>query len=152
MLEPLKQFICDDCEQNIEKLKDGCVEWLQDRDSNNFSFRIVHHASASPRRPGGNCYQHEPAGATRMNLHLDSFIEIAPIELLNYLDPQFNQRRKIKDYNNFVDTYRRLTLPYYEEAKRYWGKASRDGFFNDMNEVSMFLPDTLKTLIDKYKS
>ena len=56
-LKPLHQFICDECENLIEKIEDGWLEWLNPPDKPVHGFRIVHVAGASPRfNQGGNCY------------------------------------------------------------------------------------------------
>ena len=56
MLKPLTEWICDACGETIEAPEDGYVEW-QKAGNVKFGFRIVHHATRSPRRNnGGNCY------------------------------------------------------------------------------------------------
>jgi hypothetical protein len=56
MLKPLTEWICDACGETIEAPENGYVEW-QMAGNRRFGFRIVHHATRSPRRNnGGNCY------------------------------------------------------------------------------------------------
>jgi hypothetical protein len=43
-----------------------------------------------------------------------------------------------------------VQLPYYEEARFYWNDARRDGYFTGANEVWIYLPSTLKELIQLY--
>ena len=45
---------------------------------------------------------------------------------------------------------RRMTVPYYEEARIYWDEAEADGFFADGNEYWIYQPITLKELIERY--
>ncbi len=50
----------------------------------------------------------------------------------------------------FTELLRRLTIPHYEEARRYWGKATADGEFDGANEVSPYQQRTLKRIIETY--
>ena len=57
----------------------------------------------------------------------------------------------VEDINEYMEILRRLTIPYYEEARIYWPLAEEDGFFCDVNEVYPCLVSTLKLIIEKYK-
>ena len=46
---------------------------------------------------------------------------------------------------------RRLTIPYYEEARLYWSRAEADGFFDGANEVWLYMPHNLEALIERYR-
>ena len=76
--------------------------------------------------------------------HLLSFLDEGPIH-----DPEYSGPRA-KDIREFVDIVRRLTIPYYEEARLYWRRAQADGFFSGCGHVAIYQPDTLKLLIDTY--
>jgi hypothetical protein len=45
---------------------------------------------------------------------------------------------------------RRLFVPYYEEARRYWDQAKADDYFDDPNEVWLYLPATSQAIIVRY--
>lgn len=163
-LKPLEQWICDECNEVIAKVGDGYVEWLHPLDGKAHGFRIIHHAPHSPRRQddppsersrGGNCYRYTNAPG-RMDISLDSYaganglptllrlVDIGPYHDENYSGPM------ARDLREWTELFRRLQLPYYEEARLYWQRALEDGYFDGANEVWIYLPDTLKRLIDRY--
>jgi hypothetical protein len=156
MLKPLEQWYCDKCGEVIASARDGSIEWLVEDDVAD-AFRVVHRAGASPRYPGGDCYFHTahrgrherqldgcvgPAGLP----YLLSFLDLGPVH-----DPNEERTMRVRSVREFVEIMRRLTLPYYEEARTLWGLATEDGFFDaGGNEIWVYSPDTLKTLIERY--
>ena len=159
MLKPLEQFVCDQCGQIIESPEKGWVEWLRNpTERKAYGFRIVHHATSSPLRVEGqrdkNCYNYTRYDV-RMDLPLDSFIDELMPQLLVFLDvgpyhePEY-LGIQVKDMREFVEFVRRLTLPYYEEARLYWRKAKNDGYFWDYSPVFIYRSDALKKLIETY--
>lgn len=154
-LKPLEQWICDECGELIASPGDGYVEWISERLGDAHGFRIVHHAPRSPLRPDGNCYQYTGMPG-RKDLPLTYFVgEEGIILLLSLVDPGEHCLKEyhgslVTDLRGWTDLFRRLHVPYYEEARQYWARAEADGFFGDRNEVSIYLPSTLKELIEQY--
>lgn len=156
MLKPLEQWYCDYCGEVIASAREGDIEWLVEDDMAD-DFRIVHRASASPSRPGGNCYYHADDRG-RHDMHLDKCAGLAGLPwLLGFLDlgpvhdPDQQRTMRVRSVREFVEIMRRLTLPYYEEARTLWGIATEGGFFEgDRNEIAVYLPETLKALIAQY--
>ena len=163
MLEPLKQFICDKCGQIIEKPEDGWVEWLHREDPltgrrKNQGFKIVHHSAASPISDGTRrvrCYHYDNR-ADRSDNHLEYFLGDSGLPILyGMIDsgPDFVDQKyvpEVASVREYMEFLRRLTLPYYEEARKYWYEAKSNGFFDSGNEVWAYLPDTLQWLIKDY--
>jgi len=156
MLKPLEQWYCDSCGEVIASPREGRIEWIVENDVAN-AFRIVHHASASPRYPGGNCHD-DTAHHGRQETSLDrcvglaglpwslSFLDLGPVH-----DPDEQRTMRVRSVREFVEIMRRLTLPYYEEARTLWGIATESGFFEGgRNEIAVYLPETLKALIAQY--
>jgi len=160
MLEPQQQYICDYCGELISSTEEGYVEWLSERNeetgrSEYHGFKIVHHKLFSPNKDAGgsNLYTHTPGrsdwplrdftGEAKM-AHILSLIDVGP-----YHDPDFGGPR-VRDVREYIEFVRRLTIPYYEEARQYWGKALDDGYFASANEVWIYLPENLKELIERY--
>lgn len=156
-LKSLEQFICDYCGGIIEKPEEGWLEWITEYDKERgtyiaHGYRIVHHAMFSPRK-SGNCYHYaNHLGCSDMYLHqmmnmsrLLSFLDAGPYHEPDYKGP------RVRDLRGFVEIVRRLTIPYYEEARLYWGRALADGFFEGANPVWIYLPETLKSLIERYE-
>jgi hypothetical protein len=163
MLEPLKQFVCDKCGQIIEKPEDGWVEWLHPEDPatgkrKNQGFKIVHHSKASPLSDGTRnvrCY-HYDNNPLRSDNHLEYFLGENGLSMLYAMvdpGPHFSDGDdvpEVVDFREYMEFLRRLTIPYYEEARIYWSDAKLDGFFSDGNEYWTYLPSTLQWLIRDY--
>lgn len=150
MIEPLKQFICDSCGCVIETPEDGWIEWLCSYDEEkgkliNKSFRICHHES--------RCMKLANYPNVSDN-HLNHMLEgnAMVIQLYNMLDPGQGQTKgpEVEDVGETVEFLRRLTLPYYEEARQYWSQAMADGYIAGSNDVHSFLPKTLKGILENY--
>ncbi len=146
-VEPLTQWWCDTCGEPMN-IADGWLEWI---DPNNVpqGFRIVHnrakcfHYTNHPHRSDNHLeYFLGPEGLQKFLSKLD----VGPI-----LNPENKWPGKIGDMPNFVDTIRRLHIPFYEEARRYFAEAQGDGFFDGANEVYVHLPSTCEALIERYK-
>lgn len=161
MLKPLEQFICDTCGDIIEKPSDGMLEWIDyDNDETNshevHSFRIVHHSGASRKRNGSNisCFKHVDWKGSSQDLcdylHPDNKMA----RILSFLDEGIHEKTysgcPITDMKNYVNTVRRLTIPYFEEAILYWDDAKNDGYFAEVNSVEVYELNTLKALIVRY--
>lgn len=157
MLKPLEQFICDTCGQVIDSPKNGFLEWITTHDpSQRMDFNIIHGKWASPLPGEGKCSQHETK-LGRSDHHLDEFIGIKALEYFlpwiddgpwiseDYKGPQIHYLREISEL------LRRLTLPYYEEARLYFDKAIEDGVIDDPGNPHTYTsPSYLKTVVDRY--
>jgi len=154
MLKPLEQFYCDTCGQIIQTPKEGWFEWISTNDettgqSIDKEFRICHHKS--------KCQIH---GTSRRrgcsDVQLTDFLgEIGIINLLCMIDPgpyhsPVFKGPSVKDFREFAEVARRLTIPYYEEARQWWTEATNDGYFSDSNEIYIYLPRSLKLMIEHY--
>jgi len=161
-MTPLKQFTCDTCGQLIEKPEDGYVEWLSLKDENkgtyiNSEINIVHQFMASPYKDSSaaGCYQHHQKRG-RHDLPLTKFLgENNMAYILKFLDmgPYHDPESKgpyVNDIREYVEFVRRITIPYFEEARQYWGAAESDGFFGSPNEVWIYSPNILHELVEKY--
>ncbi len=156
MLEPLKQFVCDTCGGTIEKPEDGWVEWLGYYDEQkekliNKDFRICHHQSRCMKLAN-----HRHVSDNHLNNMLNDNSMV--IQLFSMLDPGPNvspehyKGPEVEDIRETIEFLRRLTLPYYEEARQYWSDAIADGYFSGSNEVAAYLPYTLKNIIERYSN
>ncbi len=157
--EPLRQWICDACGEPIRNANEGYVEWLTEGDDSGriaHGFRIVHNAGFSPRRKsGGDCYKYSSYSG-RADLPLRDFLKHEGVALLlTFLDlgpihdPSGGTHR-VKNMREYVELFRRVQLPYYEEARQLWGIASANGFFDSANELRPYLPSTLKEIAERY--
>ncbi len=152
-MEPLKQFICDNCGELIEKPEDGYVIWNRNDDDKLHEIHIVHKNKRDENGRVHGCDNH-----TRYALSdsLTSFLGThGLIELLSLIDPGknfiSNYQERILDMREFIEFFRRVQLPYYEEARRYWNNAKEDGYLYGANEIIVYKEEFLKELIEKYK-
>lgn len=150
-MKPLQEWVCDKCGGTVTA-EDGWLEWLSGSVGNKGpnSFHIVHNRQA--------CYHHNDA-YDRADMHLDAFL--GPVGLQQFLsmldvgpilDPDGDHMQQPPERRSFVDTVRRLHIPYYEEARRYFSDATSDGWYSDQNEVSIFTPDTCESIIKRYET
>lgn len=162
MLVPLKQFTCDTCYQVIRRPEEGWVEWLAYPDEKGGRhlarrFRIVHHYNYSPLiYRSHRCYPFVGhPGANHMEL---TYFTRTPIPVLLtwlHVDPRIakpNAQRHIKSMDEFMEFFRRLTIPYYEEARHYLPQAVADGEFEGWIIDYAYAPDILKGVIKKYRA
>lgn len=147
MLNPLEQFICDSCGQ-VMGLDDGCLAWLQGAGQKATGFRIVHNRIGCHYPPHTQNLSDLPlrnvAGVNGM-AQLYALLDIGP-----YHDPHGQCVLQVANIREYMEVLRRLTLPFYEEARLYWNDAQSDGYFDGANEVGIYLPSTLENLISRY--
>lgn len=152
MLKPLEQFFCDTCGKVIDDIDKGWVEWLDETDeetgvSLNSNFRICHHNTRCQKLADHHDCSDLPLSEFTGNvgrIQLLSLIDIGLYHNSDYTGPG------IKDFREYVEFTRRLTLPYYEEARMYWDQAISDGFISDESEISIYMPDYLQRMIAEY--
>lgn len=152
-MEPLKQWVCDVCGHVIENNEDAYVVWGRDKSGKINKMRIVH-----------KNYRLDDGTKTGCDWDQITYNESLPIscflgaegiaQLLALIDPGCfhveDYADRIADVRLFVEMFRRFQIPYYEEARFYLSRARADGFLWDSNEVDMYLPSTLKKVIDEY--
>jgi hypothetical protein len=163
MLIPLKQFICDTCGEVIERPEDGWVEWISTYDEARrcymkYGFRICHHSGISPLSESNSegCYFYSNE-IGRSDMHLDNFIDenykmaqiLSFLDIGAYHDPNY-EGTSVRNMREYVEFVRRITIPYFEEARQYWEEAISDGYFGDANELWIYGSNNLKKLIERY--
>lgn len=156
MLVPLKQWICDSCGEIINSPEDGWVEWLSGEETFNscHGFKIVHNYGSSPQGKGA-CFQYrEKKDLADMPLTtftgeegyicLLGFLDLGPIVVPKYEGP------RVKDIREFIEFMRRLTIPYYEEARMFFKEALADGDLDPSSVDMIYDPEDLKRIVEKY--
>ena len=163
-LKPLQEWICDTCSQVIGCPEDGWVEWLDDDTHLYYGFRIRHVCNRSTLHVAGpthtGCqryYRHLPAGGPGLN-DLPLTMLVGPdgiAQMLSFIDQRVGSyvrepACRVRDLAEWTTLFRRLFLPYYEEARLYWDAAEHDGYFADHDPVSAYCPQVLQQLIEIY--
>lgn len=157
MLKPLEQFICDTCGQVIDSPKNGFLEWITILNPcERMDFNIIHGKWASPLTGEAKCSQHETKPG-RSDGHLDEFIGNKALEcFLPWIDdgPWISEEYKgpqIHSMRELSELIRRLTLPYYEEARLYFNEAISDGVIDDPeNPHTYTCPGYLRRVAERY--
>ena len=91
------------------------------------------------------------------DLPLLEFIGVkAPLQIARFLDVGLYHDKNYhgpepENIREFTEFMRRLTIPYYDEARQYWFQAISEGYFEGENEISLFLPDRLMRMIKHYQ-
>lgn len=110
----MKKFYCDNCNEIIDDISQGYVEYKM-VDKHFSDFRIVHLKECFD----SNCSQE----------HLKNFYNenetMCISKILTYLNNDYPFKknpclRQPKDMVNFVDFVKRLSVKHYEEARRYF--------------------------------
>jgi len=143
LLEPLQQWICDTCKQIIENVDEGWLEWYDD--VNTFEvggYRIVHYDPKCQYDVDKLDYRNKSVADVPLK---DAFGSDGLVMLLSHYE-----HMKVADPKEITDIIRRLHVPYYEEARMYWGRATEDNFFEGFNEFKAYRQDTLETIIRTY--
>lgn len=147
-LRPLIDFVCDTCGYAIDSTKDGYVEWI---DNNNIveQFRIAHNTT--------RCLIHS-GNYGRKDTNLSDFLGddkfayiLSFLDVGAVLDPHFSCGFRVKDVRNYVEFVRRITIPYYEEARLYFGTAISNGEFQGDNELAIYNTMKLQGIIHRYE-
>jgi len=166
-LKPLKQWFCDACDEVIEKPEDGWVYWSKDRDERGavfgkvHSFHVVHKFRASPKRAGLEPRESPHVSCYPPNIDQDTdlVLMLGPsgiIRLLSHMDVGMHfdaagdEILRVKDVRNWTETFRRLHLPYYEQARRHFKQAREEGRLEGEHETSLYNERTLRALVDEY--
>lgn len=151
-LIPGEQWICDTCGEIIKKPEDGYVQWHRNSSMQIDDFIIVHHFAASPRNHHKNgCYKYDSDDNLKRFLGVHGMVELhSLVDPGPYHMPKYEPM--VSDIRKWLDFYKRLQLPYYEEARLYWNRAIDDNYFSVSNEIYIYLPKNLKEMIEHYES
>lgn len=143
--EPLTSWVCDHCGQLVETAAEGILIWGYEPGTyRSQNFRIVH---KNGRGPGG-C---DPKGsAFPSSLDLDGLLgPEGQAHLLSFLSagPLNGQSEpRVVNMDEFVDVFRRLQTPWYEEARQSFNDEDVVNDWAGSNEYHPYLPDSLRRI------
>lgn len=146
MHQPLTKWFCDKCGEVIENVDGGQVAWKLDCDQRLHDFRIVH--SKCDQSNQFPCW--EPLknllGTDGLS-RLLSYISLGPF----LSQPGTSSTPGPADKDKFVDLVRRIQLPYYEEARRYFSRKELVDRMIDDNEMSLYRVERLRETIEEFE-
>lgn len=150
MDQPLSVWYCDRCGGEIDNPKDGIVTFDVVRDlalqamlKGNFS--LFH---------SGKCDDGQKLGS----IHLESLLgDAGRSYLLTFLAPEaFSSVSAgapsmiaVASISNFVDLFRRVQVPYYEEARRRFFDADAYERHENFSDLGLYHPEEFKRMIQK---
>lgn len=156
MLKPLEQFICDKCKMIIENPSEGYVEYLsvntksyEELSQTRSQFKIVHHNGRV------NCSFHDRT-IEKQTLPLSDFTGENRLNVIfSFLDEGYilspeKSKVNVEDRREFINFARRLTVPYFEEARLYFDQAISEGYFDGENEFFLFSKNKLKMIVEEF--
>lgn len=145
MLKPLSVWHCDVCGDQIASVSDGYVIWKTDDDLRAHSFKVIHKARCDKNDHFASAALEDFVGDDGV-AYLMSFLSIGPLK----------KRKDAPDYcgvasmDEFVDLFRRVQTPYYEEARANFRDPDVREEFSDANEYYPYLPNVLKRIAAEY--
>ncbi|TBL44260.1 hypothetical protein EYA84_02120 [Verrucosispora sp. SN26_14.1] len=145
--EPLQSWQCDRCPDLITDPNMSLVMWRREDDKFT-DFLIVHKST------GGRTCDPGSRSEYRESLELSNFLGGTGVALLlSWLSmgpvrgvPETN---RVGDFDKFVDLFRRLQVPWYEEARPHFQEEETQHWLGDANEYFPYIPDTLQRTAEK---
>jgi hypothetical protein len=143
-LKPLEQFICDICGKIIETPDDGYIVWDKDANNKEYGFKIIHR----------DCDD----GSCKLSSELEDFIGKDGLNnLLGHLSQgtlkiktsgdDYKEIVSVESTDAFVDLFRRLQIPDYEEARQYFDDYNVQDKYHECHETAPYSEESLKDII-----
>jgi hypothetical protein len=152
---PLQVWSCDVCGEPVTgEPNDGLVVWQSTRTDEGYldhNFMIVHktndHAPDSRRCDPGS------ANGFRSSVDLERFLGAHGLAmLLGWLSvgplKGGGTAPRVQNMDEFVDFFRRVQTPYYEEARPRFDDEKTHHWLDDANEYYPYVPETLSRIAD----
>ena len=152
------QWFCDVCGRVIESPNKGYVVWKYGNSYESegyFKYKILHPRGLLDEY--GERYGCDNDSSYCYSASLVDFVGDRGLAALLYildsgLSYEFEYRERINNVGDFLELFRRIHMPYYEEARFYFKEAYMDGYFEGASQIWSYLPSTLKNNIEKYKN
>lgn len=139
------KWYCDSCGEVITDPGKSLVVWREHVDGPAYGFRLVHKSTDGRKcgpgsKAGYSSYETlreylGPDGVQRLLSHVSSGPLMTSAE---------GPSSRTVDAYSFVDMFRRLQTPYYEEARRHFGCEAVQQEYAGANEVLPYLPKSLE--------
>jgi hypothetical protein len=145
MLKPLEEWYCDVCGDVIQKIDEGYVFFKYDENHLAYDFIVAHQCKCDRDKSTASLPLNQFLGARGVNTLL-SFLSLGPIKF------HLGQERGsgVKDIDEFVDLFRRMQVPYYEEARTKFSNKQILDNFHDATEAYTYQGDVLKEIVEEY--
>lgn len=142
---PLDSWACDGCGQQITNPLQGLLTWRQTEDFRGYDSQLVHKniegRSCDPGDRNGFTSSLEIEYVTGLEgqAWLLSLLSVGPLK-------RPDNRPRVDDFDSFVDVFRRLQVPWYEEARPHFDDEETHHHLADANEVYPYVPEVLERI------
>lgn len=140
MLKPLEEFYCDTCGALIEAKKTGFFVFDRDENFKCYNFKIVHSQKC--------CISDLPSSFSLERVTSDNGLGIL-MSWIHIGRGESSDEPEFQSSKEFAEVFKRLHLPYYEEARKYFTQAENDGML-DGNTNAWHSPEHLREIITRY--
>ncbi len=142
---PLARWYCDVCGEPIETVKEGYVIWGSNAAGQDQGFKIIHQGRCDDK-------SHPSSGALDTFLGLDGQANLLSFLSYGALKQAMGTKMSqpgVADMDEFVDFFRRLQTPRYEEARRHFKDPDVMDGYADANQVLPYLPRSLLDIVKR---
>lgn len=133
-------WFCDTCDKPIEDATKGNLIWLVGASLEKTDFQIVHKGACDRNRDASSWELGHTLGLEGQAFLL-SFLSDGALR-------QERGRRTVSDMDAFIDLYRRLQTPGYEEARRYFDEPEVREHYSDSHEFAPYTPEGIARIIE----
>jgi hypothetical protein len=144
-MQPLTTWICDACGDDITEPKKALVVWKSGPGLAYTDFRIVHKGQKCDDRSFTMSAQLDEMLGLRGQAWLLAWLTPGPLK-----PPPSDPSPRV-DLAQFVDIFRRLQTPWYEEARLHWGDEDVAEEWADANEVAPYMPESLERIATEHR-
>ena len=137
-------WVCDECSGDVILDGMGLVVARHDSSDSRYllsDWKIVHKGKCDPESSAGYVFNVDVGSLVGLEgqTHLLSLLSAGP---LNNSGPS----NRIGDLDAYVDIFRRLHMPFYEQARRRFDEPEVQDRFRDSNQYQPYLPEILETV------
>jgi len=143
MIKPFQHWYCDVCGEIIEDPAKGYVIWKSDGDGRATQFTVIHQKKCDDKTFHSSAALNDFLGDQGL-ARLTAFLSYGPI-----ISDRTEARSKgVENIDEFIDFFRRMQIPYYEEARQKFGEPEVQERLSDYNEIAPYFPSTLREVIE----
>tara|TARA_R100001377_G_scaffold29436_1_gene16002 strand:- start:355 stop:804 length:450 start_codon:yes stop_codon:yes gene_type:complete len=145
MDKPLSTWYCDVCDKKITNLKKGYVVWDTNKENKVSKFNIIHKKTCDKKKHISSAELQDFYGIEGMSYLIS--------KINNGLLLRMNGKKdhcQVSDFDEYMDFFRRMQVPFYEEARRYFENVPYASEHVDYVGFHSYLPETLEKIIREY--
>lgn len=149
MATPLTVWKCDTCGDDITKPGTALVTYRRDDDNRAYDFRLVHKNIDGHRCDPDNAHGFEASIELHSLLGADGLTDLLSLLSAGPLKSTPGEVR-VADLDGYVDLVRRVQIPWYEEARPYWGTEYTGELVAGANATYPYMPDVLERIANQH--